>query len=428
MWPEKLTLTRKHIPESSEILVPGSKSYTNRALIIGAQTSGESILLNASLSTDSTALIDALRMLSVSVDVSGTTIKLRRPSGEFKPVKGEINVGPAGTTMRFLTALLASIPGSEVLLSGSARMHDRPIGDLVTALRNLGADIEYAGKPGCPPLRITGRSLKGGSTTISGSASSQFISALLLIAPRLRESLELEITGELVSKTYLDMTIQNMRSFGVPAEWEKNTIRVDSGALYAPTRYTIEGDASGASYLFGFAALSGQTVTLHNIPQDSLQGDAKFPRLLEQMGCTVRYGDGITITGTSELKAIECDMNLMPDTAQTLAVVAACASGTTRITGLSTLRHKETDRLLALKTELRKIGIDAEIGDSWIEVTGGSPKPAAIDTYEDHRMAMSFAMLSGRIENMVINDPKVVEKSFPEFFPILHQLGIESKE
>lgn len=410
------------------VRAPGSKSYTNRALLIAALAAGPSRLTFTSPSTDSGALIRALRALGIAIDEErgaspdDRTLTVHGQGGSLPPYTGEIDVGPAGTTMRFLCALCAAIPGSDIVLRGTERMHARPIGDLVEALRELGAHIDYLGTPGCPPLRVhSSTPLAGGNVRMHGSISSQFISALLLTAPLHQGPLTIEIAGDQISKSYIDMTLQNIADFGVSIENEAyQRYHYPAGQRYQARHYPIEGDASGASYLWGIAAVSGGTITVENININSAQGDIRFPELLEQMGCTVtRHERAITVQGASKLRAIEVDMSLMPDTAQTLAVIAACAQGSTVLRGLSTLRVKETDRIAALHTELSKIGIRAEPGPDFLVVHGGTPHGARIATYEDHRMAMSFALLGTRISGIEIEEPEVVAKSFPDFWRVL---------
>ncbi len=418
-------------PLHATVSAPGSKSYTNRALLTAAMATGTSRLTHSSPSTDSEALVTALRALGVSITEEsrssheGTVLTIEGRRGQFAPYHGEIDVGPAGTTMRFLCALCATIPGADIVLRGSQRMHARPIGDLVSALRHLGASIDYVGADGCPPLRIHSKTrLTGGSVRVPGSTSSQFISALLLTAPLHSGSLSIEIDGDQISKSYIDMTLQSIADFGVTIEnCAYQRYRYEVGQEYWSRQYPVEGDASGASYLWATAAVSGGEITVENINPLSAQGDIRFPELLARMGCSVHHTErSITVAGPKQLRAIEVDMALMPDTAQTLAVVAACAQGTTTIRGLSTLRVKETDRLSALHTELAKLGIRSEAGPDYLVVQGGAPKGARIATYDDHRMAMAFAVLGARIPDMIIEEPKVVSKSFPSFWDALEQV------
>lgn len=306
-------------------------------------------------------------------------------------------------------------------------MHQRPIGALVETLRQAGATIDYLGTEGCPPLRIHSHtSLNGESLTIDGSTSSQFISALTLIAPMFKGGLALSISGEETSTSYLDMTLQSVREFGVAATREGyRSLTIAPGVSYSPRQYHIEGDTSGASYLWALAAVSGGSVTVDNINPRSAQGDIMFPRLLERMGCTVVETDqSISVTGPSTLQAIDASMERMPDTAQTLAVVASCARGTTTIRGLKTLRVKETDRISALVAELSKLGVQTEAGPDYLVVHGTEPRGARIATYEDHRMAMSFAALGARVRGMRIEEPEVVAKSFPDFWETLARMDV----
>ena len=433
MMTVKLTPPSAPISHTFEVL--GSKSYTNRSLIIAALASGVSKLSLASISSDSEAMTNALRLLGVSIEAEsgphGTTLIVEGTGGALNPYHGEINVGPAGTTMRFLTALCAAIPGIDVVLSGSERMHARPIKELVTALRALGAEIDYLGTEGCPPLRIRSKAhLKGGTITMNGTVSSQFISAILLTAPLNTNKLIVEIEGEQTSKSYIDMTLQSVRDFGVTIANEsyKRYLSI-AGQKYQPRVTQIEGDASGASYLWGLAAISQGKVTVKNVNPQSAQGDIHFPEVLMRMGCSVSSDSrSITVAGPKTLKGIEIDMSNMPDVAQTLAVVAAFAQGTTTMRGLSTLRVKETDRIAALHAELEKVGITSEPGSDYLIVHGGPPHGARIKTYDDHRMAMSVAMMSARIPGVEIEEPHVVEKSFPTFWSELNESGIRVEE
>lgn len=421
-------------PLYADLIIPGSKSYTNRALLMAAQADGVSRLRWASTSSDSEALVGALRKLGVCVSAehsAGAPVLIVEGRGSsFVPLHGEIDVGPAGTTMRFLTALCAGISGADIILRGSERMHARPILQLVDALRMLGAEIDYLGSQGCPPLRIRSQqTLRGGSVTVDGSISSQFISALLLTAPLHSQPLSIEVAGQQISKSYIDMTLQSVADFGVAFENESYLRYRSHGSRFQPRDYDIEGDASGASYLWGLAAVSDGTVTVHNVNPDSAQGDMQFPELLARMGCTVSRAErSVTVTGSPSLAGIQADMSNMPDTAQTLAVIAAVATGTTTITGLSTLRVKETDRIAALHTELAKLGIQSEAGPDYLVIHGGAPHAASIATYDDHRMAMSFAMLGARLPGISIQEPLVVEKSFPTFWQLLSEAGLRLVE
>ncbi len=426
-----IRLTPPHSTINTSVSVPGSKSYTNRALLMAALATGVSRLSKISPSKDSEALIAALQTLGVGIHApEETTLIVEGCGGELRPYVGTIDVGPAGTTMRFLTALCAGIPGADITLRGTERMHVRPIRDLVETLRQAGAKIDYLGSEGCPPLRIhsSGR-LRGGRVSLNGSTSSQYISALLLTAPLFREGLEVSIEGVQTSTSYIDMTLQSLADFGLTAtHGAYQSFGVQSGQTFHAREYRVEGDASGASYLWAIAAISGGTVTVENVNPHSAQGDIKFPELLKKMGCSVAYGErSVTVSGPTRLNAIEADMTLMPDTAQTLAVIAACAEGTTVLRGLHTLRVKETDRIVALHNELHKMGIATEPGPDYLVIHGGAPHGARIATYEDHRMGMSFAALAASIPGIEIEEPRVVDKSFPNFWETIAAMGIRGE-
>lgn len=419
------------IPSESTVTIPGSKSYTNRALILASLAPGTSRLAGVSPSEDSKVLTLCLQLLGIEIESDEEAqIIVHGGPHKLKPFHGVLDVGPAGTAMRFLTALCAAIPGADITLQGSARMHQRPINDLVTALQSAGAAIDYLGTHGCPPLRIHSESaLRGSALSINGSTSSQFISAITLIAPLFEDGVSLCIQGQQTSTSYIDMTLQSVRDFGIAASYEDyRHLTIHAGQNYISRAYQVEGDASGASYLWGIAALSGTTITVRNVNPTSAQGDIGFPQLLERMGCSVTLGDSaITVRGPNNLRPIETNMELMPDTAQTLAVIAACAQGTSVLTGLKTLRVKETDRLSAMQTELAKVGVRSEAGPDYLVVHGARPHAGRISTYEDHRMAMSFAMLASRVSGIVIEEPHVVAKSFPTFWKTLDQIGIRGE-
>ena len=424
-----IELRRPTEPIDGAVRIPGSKSFTNRAMILAALAPGESVLSGASLSRDSEALCRAFEALAIRTEVRGDEVRVSGAPDRLTPPSGTIDVGPAGTTMRFVTSLCACIRGADITLRGSERMHQRPIGDLVEALRTLGARIDYLGTPGCPPLRIhTDAPLRGGRVRMPGHLSSQFFTSLLLVAPLLPEGLTIEVVGEQISRSYIDMTIQSLRSAGIDVEHrDYREYRVAPGQSVRAGAYSIEGDASGATYFWGVAALGGGRVRVDNVRPDSTQGDMAFPGLLERMGCRVESGaDWVEVHGADLLSAIEADMSSMPDTAQTLAVIASRARGTTVLSGLSTLRHKETDRLAALETELAKVGIASETTADSITVHGAAPTAARISTYDDHRMAMAFAMLGAHVDGLQIEHPLVVDKSFPDFWDKLAELGIRS--
>ncbi len=419
--------------------IPGSKSYTNRALAMAALSKGKTTITGYSPSKDSELLENALKQVGIKIERTEDKIVVEGNGGDFshlakseEPIK--IDMGAAGTSTRFFTSIAALIP-TTVIVDGSERMRERPIKDLVEALRSLGVEIEYMMKDGCPPLKIKGGNISNNKVRMRGDKSSQYFTSLLQIAPVLANGLEIEVEGEQVSKSYIDMTIGALKSFGVTAQnQDYKKYIVPAEEIYTATNYHVEGDASGCSYLWGIAALSESTIEVKNISKKSSQGDVRFPELLEMMGCEVKYNDNsISVTGSEHLKAIEVDMELMPDTAQTLSVIAAFAEGDTKITGLQTLRIKETDRLEAVHNELAKMGVETEIGDDYIIIHGkggdieeatSQINGAEIDTYKDHRMAMSFALAGVKIPGIVIKNPPVVKKSFPNFWDKLKSIGI----
>jgi len=412
------------------VSIPGSKSYTNRALVVASLANGKSIIKNASFSNDSKALIKALKKIGIKIKVNKTKIIIYGKGGKFKPYKGNIDVGAAGTTMRFLTALFACIEGSEIILRGTERMHQRPIKELVEALKSIGAKIKYLNRKGYPPLEIKGTNkIITNQVIMDGTVSSQYFSALMLIAPLLSQGLTINVKNNQISKSYIDMTIASMKDFQVLVE-NKNYKQyfIKRGQRYKPRSYQVEGDASGASYFWGIAAVTNSKIKVKNINPNSSQGDVKFPDLLEKMGCKITKNieeDLIEVEGRKKLKSINVNMEEMPDTAQTLAVIAAFCQGKTKITGLSTLKVKETDRLTALNKELTKMGIKSKVGLDYIIVEGGNPKGTAIETYGDHRMAMAFALAGAKILGIKILKPEVVNKSFPEFWQKLKSLGVK---
>lgn len=434
---DSIVLTPPKSPVSGSIKIPASKSFSNRALVTAALASGRSIIRNASPSEDSIALMEGLRALGIGIaHQPDGSVMVDGGIERIEEAQRVIDVGPAGTTMRFLVGLLAATQSGETIIKGSERMHRRPIGDLVETLRSLGAAISYEGTPGCPPLRIEGKTLRGGIAEIPGTTSSQFISALLLASPCFSGGLTLRITGDLVSSSYVGTTLSVMEQFGVSVHKreEVHEYHIPAGSCYRPIDYHPEGDATGATYWWGIAAIAGASVTVRNISRTSRQGDIAFLDILESMGCTVTGGDEggipwVQVTGPERLVATTADLTLLPDSAQTLAVVAACAEGTTTMTGLETLSLKESDRIGDTITELASLGITATGTDRSMTIIGGRPHPTRpIATYHDHRMAMAFAMLATKIQGIVICDPLVTGKSYPDFWRDLATLGIDIEE
>lgn len=396
-----------------EIDLPASKSISNRVLLLNALCATPGRLSNLAQCDDTDAVLSALA----------------------QPDASEVNIGAAGTAMRFLTAYFATREGRGVVIDGTERMRQRPIGVLVDALRQLGADIEYVEAEGYPPLKITGTRLHGGALTVSGSVSSQYITAILLIAPVIG-GITLTIEGEIMSRPYIDMTLALMARYGVKAEWRENVIHVPAGE-YTALDFTVEADWSAASYWWAMQAIVPQSrISLKGLEPQSLQGDSRIAELMSQMGVTGnwcgRYLDLRSNGGVGCCCSNFADLSGTPDIAQTLVVMLCLMGRPFRITGLRTLRIKETDRLEALRTELRKLGYVVKVeGDdaiSWhFETTAAEASPH-ICTYHDHRMAMAFAPAAIRFPGLIIDDAQVVSKSYPLFWEHLRQAGFKIEE
>ena len=376
-------------------------------------THGVTELLDPADCDDADHMMNGLRALGVKVTRAGSLVCV--DSAGLLSSNEPLFLGNSGTAVRFLTAACATVSG-EVALDGTPRMRERPIVDLVEALRLWG--VKATTETGCPPLRVCGTGRFGGHTRVKGSASSQYLSGLLMVAPYATEDVTIGIEGDLVSKPYIDLTIAMMAERGVEAtHCNYKTFSCSAGQRYRPGTYAIEADASGASYFLAAAAVAGGRVRVRNLTSASHQGDAQFAYVLEQMGCSVHEGaDWIEVCGSGALRGVDIDLNAMPDMAQTLAVTALFAAGETRIRNVANLRIKETDRIAATVTELRKLGADAEEFDDGMLIRPGHTHAASIDTYDDHRMAMSFAMAGLRIPGVLIRDPGCVSKTFPDFF------------
>jgi 3-phosphoshikimate 1-carboxyvinyltransferase len=417
-----IRLTSLDQPAEATINVPGSKSYTNRALLLAAMTPGSVKLINPLMSDDTRAMIACLEQLGITVKSGFDVIEVVGSIADIKDGDYELGADLSGTTMRFMLALSAVIPGRQTLRGGPG-LHKRPVGVLVTALRQLGATIDYLEQEGFPPLRVASNSLKTSPVRISGAESSQYLSALLMVAP-IAGGLTLEIEGEPLSKPYIDMTVETMRHFGVAVTTKTGSYQVTGQQIYSGSQYVIEGDVSSASYFLAIAALTRSTFTLKNLNPQSHQADMGFLKILEDMGNELVYAeDSITIKGHG-VRPVKVDMRDCPDQAQTLAVLAACADGQTTMTGIQSLRIKETERIAALEQELKKMGIETASTQSTLTVVGGQPQAATIGTHGDHRMAMAFAVAGSQLSGMVIEEPEVVGKTFPAFWEELARTGI----
>ena len=416
------------------VLLPGSKSISNRTLLLAALADGVTEVKALLASDDTQHMLGALKQLGVNWAQHGDSrdYRVEGVGGEFPVKLADLFLGNAGTAFRPLTAALALSHG-EYRLSGVPRMHERPIGDLVDALRQLGADITYLGNDGYPPLAVKPAAIRAaGRVQVRGNVSSQFLTALLMAAPLARQDVTIEVVGELISKPYIEITLNLMSRFGVEVErqgWQAFTIH--AGQTYrSPGVIHVEGDASSASYFLAAGAIGGGPVRVEGVGKASIQGDVRFAEALEQMGAEVSMGDNwieARAPKSGKLKAIDLDCNHIPDAAMTLAVAALFADGTTTLRNIASWRVKETDRITAMATELRKVGAIVEEGADYIRVTPpGASRPtphASIDTYDDHRMAMCFSLVALGDVPVRINDPKCVAKTFPDYFERLGSIA-----
>ena len=440
----------------ASVRVPGSKSITNRALLVAALAGGTTHLTGALFSDDSRYFAQALQDLDfeVQLDPLEKEMTITGLGGRIPAGKAELFIGNAGTAARFLSAFL-TLGDGEYILDGDARMRERPIGDLVDALRQLGATLEPVDRisnieypttsivnrksaivnreSSSLPIRIIGSGLPGGRASIAGDISSQFLSALLMVGPYARRAVELALSTELNSKPYVDMTLAVMHEFGVDVQrdgYERFT--VPQGRYQPRETYAVESDASAASYFFAAPAVLGGSVRVENISRRSKQGDIAFLGVLEQMGCLVTEGPGyIEVTGPAvgqwspgpALRGVDVDLRDIPDTAQTLAAIAPFASGPTRIRGIASARVKETDRVAAMCAELRRMGVEVEEYPDGLAIQPcASIRPATVRTYNDHRMAMAFALVGLRVPGITIENPGCVSKTFPNYFTVLEAL------
>ncbi len=410
-----------------EVTLPGSKSLSNRILLLAAVASGETRISNLLDSDDVRHMLTALRALGVPLSLSAdksrcTVIGRGGPLGSAEALT--LFLGNAGTAMRPLCAMLCAGQG-EFTLTGEPRMYERPIGDLVDCLRAAGAQIDYLGTAGYPPLRLHAAGLQGGQVRIKGEISSQFLTGMLMAAPFCAGDLEILVEGELVSKPYILITLDVMAKFGVQVEnhdYQRFVIR--SGQRYvAPGDIMVEGDASSASYFLAAAAIAGGTVRVHGTGSASVQGDARFAEVLEQMGAQVTWSENWIEVSRGTLRGVDVDLNHIPDAAMTIATTALFAQGSTAIRNIANWRVKETDRLSAVATELRKVGASVEEGADYIVITPPAHiRSAAIDTYDDHRMAMCFSLAAFGESAITINDPGCTSKTFPTYFDLFQGL------
>jgi 3-phosphoshikimate 1-carboxyvinyltransferase len=425
-YPESLPIEPLRQPPHATVRVPGSKSITNRALVLAALSGSGSCceLRNVLRSEDTEVMIGGLHALGIKVETDWpqAIVRVFREEGVVIPApEADLFVANSGTTMRFLTALV-SLGKGRYRLDGVPRMRQRPIGDLLEALGQLGVRARSEAGNGCPPVVVEADGLPGGTAHIRGNVSSQFLSGLLMVAPCARHDVTLEVVGPLVSEPYVAMTVAMMRSWWLTIAVEEQSFHIPGCQHYGNLMYEVEPDASAASYFWAAAGITGGEVRVEGLTTQSIQGDVRLVDLLEEMGCRVVRGEtGLTVRG-GPLHGIDVDMNDISDTVMTLAAVALFAEGPTTIRNVAHIRHKETDRLAALATELRRLGAGvAEFADG-LTIT---PKPlhgAAVATYNDHRMAMSLALVGLRVPGVVIQDPGCVAKTYPGFFADLERL------
>ncbi|ECC6545856.1 3-phosphoshikimate 1-carboxyvinyltransferase [Salmonella enterica] len=409
------------------INLPGSKSVSNRALLLAALACGKTVLTNLLDSDDVRHMLNALSALGINYTLSAdrTRCDITGNGGPLRaPGALELFLGNAGTAMRPLAAALC-LGQNEIVLTGEPRMKERPIGHLVDALRQGGANIDYLEQENYPPLRLRG-GFTGGDIEVDGSVSSQFLTALLMTAPLAPEDTIIRVKGELVSKPYIDITLNLMKTFGVEiTNHHYQQFVVKGGQQYhSPGRYLVEGDASSASYFLAAGAIKGGTVKVTGIGRKSMQGDIRFADVLEKMGATITWGDDFIACTRGELHAIDMDMNHIPDAAMTIATTALFAKGTTTLRNIYNWRVKETDRLFAMATELRKVGAEVEEGHDYIRITPPAKlHHADIGTYNDHRMAMCFSLVALSDTPVTILDPKCTAKTFPDYFEQLARMS-----
>ncbi|MGD8524038.1 MAG: 3-phosphoshikimate 1-carboxyvinyltransferase [Desulfobacterales bacterium] len=406
----------------AEVTVPGSKSYTHRMLIAASLSNGSCRLKNTLESEDTGITLETMRKLGVSVEKEANIIVVHGKRGSLDACQEILNLGNSGTSMRLLTAVVALGRGKYVL-TGSQRMQQRPMQHLIDGLNQIGVRSRSVENNGCPPIEVETGAIKGGTVNLNCSLSSQFLSALLLIAPYAKSNTEIVVTRGPVSRPYIDITLDVMQKFGVTVVRENyDCFKVPGGQTYQAGSFVVEPDCSQAGYFWAAAAVTGATIKVKDISLDSQQGDIRFLDLLAAMGCKIsKDPQSISVTGGS-LKAIDADMADMPDLVPTLAVIAAFARGTTIIKNVAHLKGKESDRLDATIRELTKMGIDADCSESALRISGGEPHGAEIQTYNDHRIAMSFAVAGLRVPGIVIKDEDCAAKSFPDFWQKIEAL------
>jgi 3-phosphoshikimate 1-carboxyvinyltransferase len=412
-------------PVDATVEIPGSKSLTNRALLVAALAQGDSILENALFSEDSEYFAKCVEQLGIPITLNPqlAQIQVTGKGGEIPAKQADLFVGLAGTAARFISALVA-LGNGEYRLDGVPRMRERPMGDLLTVLQTGGATINFEGNSGFMPYTVYSRQFAGGNFRLKANQTSQQLSALLMIAPYAQQDTIVEVEGTLVSQSYVKMTCRLMADFGVEViQIGDNQFQIKAGQRYQARHYTVEPDASNASYFFAAAAVTGGRVRVKHLTKQSCQGDILWLNVLEQMGCQIKDADDYTeVTGPKQLQGIDIDMNDISDLVQTLGAIAPFASSPITIRNVEHIRYKETDRIKAVVTELRRLGIEVEEFADRLKIQPGPITPAAIETYHDHRMAMAFAVTGLKVPGIVIKDPGCTAKTFPDYFTRFFQM------
>ncbi|WP_375511829.1 3-phosphoshikimate 1-carboxyvinyltransferase [uncultured Nostoc sp.] len=412
-------------PVDATVEIPGSKSLTNRALLVTALAQGDSILENALFSEDSEYFAKCVEQLGIPITLNPhlAQIQVRGRGGDIPAKQADLFVGLAGTAARFISALVA-LGNGEYRLDGVPRMRERPMGDMLTVLQTGGATVNFEGNSGFMPYTVNSQGFTGGNFRLKANQTSQQLSALLMIAPYAQQDTNIEVEGTLVSQSYVKMTCRLMADFGVEViQIGDNQFQIKAGQRYQARHYTVEPDASNASYFFAAAAVTGGRVRVKHLTKQSCQGDILWLNVLEQMGCQIKDSDDYTeVTGPKQLQGIDIDMNDISDLVQTLGAIAPFASSPITIRNVEHIRYKETDRIKAVVTELRRLGVQVEEFPDRLKIEPGPITPAAIETYHDHRMAMAFAVTGLKVPGIVIKDPGCTAKTFPDYFTRFFQM------
>jgi 3-phosphoshikimate 1-carboxyvinyltransferase len=422
-------IIRKLDPEckiNARIRLPGSKSITHRALVMASLATGDSMIKNALASEDTHLTAEALRRMGVGVAWGEEALVVKPPARRWTQPEHPLFLGNSGTSMRFLLSLAATGEGKFVL-DGAQRLRERPVSPVLEALRALGADCRYLDRPGYPPVEILGSGLHGGDILVDARQSSQFLSSLLIAAPCARREIRIGWLEPIASLPYVMLTLEMMERAGIHYRWTTAShIVIPAPQHYRPMLLAVEGDCSSASYFWAAAALTGGDVYTHPLSRQSRQGDLRLLEVLEEMGCSIAWeGDGVRVSGPAQLQPVDLDMNAMPDMVPTVAVLAALAQGRSRIANVAHLRVKESDRLQAVATELSKFGVPVEELSDGLIIEGGrvvAPQ-SGIRVYDDHRIAMAFALLGLCVEGVIIQGAQAVAKSFPSFWELFESLG-----